>query len=458
MNSILKKALAISMIATLSLSVFAGCSSDSSSDTSSDSSTDTSTDTDTDTDTDDSAASGEVETITFWNWGTDTPDSTMWAYAVDNFNANEGVELGYEVVQTSIVNDTYKDQLVIAMAAGECPDMYNHWSGGPMNEYVDAGLAQDLTSYYEEYGIEDLFMDAAIEQATYNDSIYAMPLANCSVGLIFYNTEIFADLGLEEPDTITELEAICDTLVDNDYVPFALANSSQWTGSFFYMYFATRYGGTDPFNDAVSGEGSFEDDAFIYAGEKIQEWVSAGYFPDGVNGLSEDNGDSRTMLYTDQAAMTLMGSWLVSTVMNESEEYLAKMGVFEFPEYEDSDADQSLLVGTIGDTFVSFSCTGDKLDAAFTCAMYWTTDEYMELCVESGKISPLVSGYAEQELNIEITEMLNASGGVQLWYDQYLSSEVAEVHKSESQKLFDFSATPEEVAAAQQAAIEEYLA
>ncbi|MFR3321124.1 MAG: hypothetical protein ACLTSZ_08205 [Lachnospiraceae bacterium] len=36
---------------------------------------------------------------------------------------------------TAQQNDTYKQQLVVAMSSGKAPNMYIHWGGGPMVEY-----------------------------------------------------------------------------------------------------------------------------------------------------------------------------------------------------------------------------------------------------------------------------------------------------------------------------------
>ena len=56
-------------------------------------------------------------------------------------------------------------------------------------------------------------MQGSIAQATYNDKIYAVPYNDISISGIYYNKTIFADLGLEVPTKIGELEAVCDTLV-----------------------------------------------------------------------------------------------------------------------------------------------------------------------------------------------------------------------------------------------------
>ena len=73
----------------------------------------------------------------------------------------------------------------------------------------------------------------------------------------------------------------------------------------FFMGLATRYAGLKPFQDAYAGTGSFEDECFKYAGEKIIDWVEKGYFPEGVNSLKFDDGQDKQLMYQETAAMTL---------------------------------------------------------------------------------------------------------------------------------------------------------
>ena len=75
--------------------------------------------------------------------------------------------------------------------------------------------------------------------------------ADCPDAIIFYNKTIFAEVGIEVPETIDELEAACDKLVAAGYVPFALANGSKWTGSMYYMYLVARHSGNAEFDAAI---------------------------------------------------------------------------------------------------------------------------------------------------------------------------------------------------------------
>ena len=396
--------------------------------------------------------------ITYWNIGVESPDKDVITKAVEKFNSE--TESGYTVTSVPTQNDTYKEKLVVAMSSGECPDMYSCWSGGPMYEYIDSGFGQPIDDLFNASDIKDKLMGSAVGQASYNGHIYAVPYQNVSMSGIFYNKEMFEKFKLKEPETLADLEAICDTLKKNDITPFALANSSKWTGSMYYMNLAARYGGLEPFQKAVAGEGKFTDECFIKAGEKIQEWVEAGYFPDGVNSLSEDDGQAKQLMYQETAGMLLCGSWYTGTFATDSAEFYEKIGWFPFPAIEECDVDPSIMIGTVGDQFIVFNCEGEKLKAAFECAEAHLSDEVIDFEVENGKIPPIVG--IEDKLTDsvikEVVEAANNASEIQLWYDQYLPPAVATAHLDGLQEVFGLTKTPQEAQEAMQKAMDDYLA
>lgn len=402
----------------------------------------------------DSDAGGTKE-LTIWHIQTGSAADAITAAAERFEEANPG----YHVTVVQKQNDSYKTDLSLAINAGTLPDIFFTWGGQTMYDYVDEGLICDLTDYMTADGYADQFLDAAIAQCTYNDKIVAVPVENISVAGFFYNKEVFDQFGLEEPTTISELEAICDTLVENGIAPFALANATKWTGSMYYQYLATRYGGLEPFAEAAAGTGSFENEAFTYAGEKIQEWVNKGYFCDGFNGMDDDSGQARMLFYSGDAAMDLMGSWFITNVTDESTMMEdGTLGYFPFPALETSDADQSYTLGTLGDNLYSISSNCSDPEAAFKLIQTMLDDQGVADRTAAGKIIPLKSFEAQDPVTNEVLESLSSAAGVQLWYDQYLPSEVAEVHKDTSQELFGLTMTPEEANKEMQDAMQAYLA
>ena len=409
----------------------------------------------------------EPLTITLWDIATEDPTKSIQEGAVQRFMADYP---NITVNQVHQQNDNYKQQLIVAMSSGKAPDMYIHWGGGPMAEYYKSGFVNDLTDLYNTYDHPD-FIDAAIAQASYDGKILAIPFGGLSGCDIFYNRMIFEEVGVEVPTTIDELEAVCDKLLEAGYVPFSLANGSKWTGSMYYMYLVARHSGNDEFAAAYDQTGSFTSEAFIWAGEKIQEWVKKGYFNEGFNSLTTDNGDDRGLLYSNTCAMMLHGSWQVRSIMTDSKDWYDNcLGTFRFPEDAEAAANgvpQNVEVGTaIGNGF-SFNCWNedgsvdqDKLNACYVLAtQYYNDDTYNEEQMASNT-TPSIKGFDDVDdpnMQVVISTFFNASN-VQLWYDQYLPASVTEVHKNCMTELFGLEKTPLEIGEEHDAAMQAALA
>ncbi|MCR4933441.1 MAG: extracellular solute-binding protein [Lachnospiraceae bacterium] len=476
-----KRVLAILCSSVLAVSMLAGCGSAASNAPAS-AKTETKTETQTTEATDTSAPAKQTDgknlpvltteplTITLWDISTEEPNKSIAEAAVARFTADYP---NITVNQVHQQNDTYKQQLIVAMSSGQCPNIYGHWGGGPMAEYYKSGHANDITEMYAKYDHPE-YVDAAVAQSTYDGKMLAIPYSGLTGCDIFYNKTIFAELGLEVPTTIDELEAVCETLKANGIIPFTLANASKWTGSMYYMYLVARHSGNAEFDAAYTQEngGSFTSPAFIYAGEKIQEWVKKGYFPDGVNSLSADDNQDRALLYDGSAAMMLHGSWQVGGIKADNEEwYNDNISVFRFPEDSEAKAagvPQNVEIGTAIGMGMSFNCfkedgsvDQDLLDACYVLAtQYFNDDTYNAAQVAAGTV-PSIKGFNE---NIEdpnnkyiIDEFFKASN-VQLWYDQYLPASVTEVHKNCMTELFGLEKTPKEIGEEQDAAMQKALA
>ena len=469
------KLLAVALAATMAATSLAGCGSSAPATTETPAASGAETTTTTDSASTEAAAGKQTDgknlpelttepmTITLWDIATEEPGRPTQEAAVARFMKDYP---NIHVEQIHQQNDNYKQQLVVAMSSGQCPDMYVSWGGGPMAEYYNSGFADDITEMYNKYDHPD-FIDAAIAQGSYKDKILGIPFGSLSGCDIFYNKTIFKDLGLEVPTTIDELEAVCAKLKENNITPFALANAPKWTGSMYYMYLVARHSGNAEFDAAYTQEGSFGSEAFLFASDKIQDWVKKGYFPDGVNSLSPDDGQDKQLLYDGSCAMMLHGSWMAGSMSSDNAEwYNENIGVFRFPEDAEAKAKgvpQNVEIGTaIGNCF-NFYSKGDqaKLDAMYVLAtQYYNDDTYNQMQMDSFQ-TPSIKGFEKQvtDPNMKvITDVFFSASNVQLWYDQYLPASVTEVHKNSMSALFGLEKNGAEIGADQDAAMKAAIA
>jgi len=393
--------------------------------------------------------SGETE-LTMWHIQTQANITEIIDDSLDRFAADNE---GFTCEAVPMQNDPYKTKLITAMGAGELPDVFIHWTGGPMISYIESGAVYDITEFMEKDNYKDQFLDAAIKQATYDGSIWAVPVENVTPAFFFYNKRVFEDNNLEVPTTLAEFEAVSDKLLEKGIIPVALANRTKWTGSIFYAYVLNRIAGANAFADAYDGKRSFTDDDFLKAAQKIREWSEKGYFGNDFNALDYDAGQDRQLLYNDKAAMYVMGSWFIFTAMGENPDFVDNIGIAEFPVAEDGKGRATDYIGTVGDNFYSVSANSKNPEMAFEAITYLLDDIAVEERIASGKIPPLKGVTLTDDINKLIADRVASATHMQLWLDQYLAPQQAELHKDELQKLYSGANSPAEYNEAMQEGI-----
>lgn len=404
------------------------------------------------------ASARQDKQITFWHIQSTGNGPEVIQQAVDRYMAdNPDVEV--EVVPMQ--NDPYKTRIRTAMGAGDAPCIFPSWGGGPLYEYVQSEQVLDLTPYMMADEYYTRFLPSSLSNITFDGMMWGVPVENTAVAVIYYNKQIFEEYGLEPPATWDELMEVAQTLIDNDVVPFSLANKTKWTSSMYYMYLVDRLGGPEVFASAANRTGgSFEDPVFVQAGEMVQQLVEMGAFNEGFNGLDYDTGQSRMLMYANQAAMELMGTWQISTYKAENPDFYENvLGFFPFPAIEGGEGSPTNVVGTVGDNYYHISSGCEYPDEAFELLTYLIDDESVGVRVDDGRIPPVVgvADMLEDPVLADVMSMVESAESVQLWYDQYLPPELGEVHKDTMQALFGLDITPEEAATIQEEATAEYF-
>lgn len=398
--------------------------------------------------------SNETKTFTLWHIQNDQTVKSIIEDSASRFGA---ANPGYKVNIQVFTDEALKQKIRISLGSNEAPDIFPGWTGGGMIEYINANQIKDLTDYMNKDNYKDRFMNAGIAQATYDNKIWCVPVENMSIAGIFYNSEIFDKYKLSEPKTLTELDNVCKVLIDNGIIPFALVNKEKYEASFYYMYLVDRLGGPQIFADAANrtNGGSFENEVFTKAAEILQDWAKKGYFPKGYNTLAGETGQHHTLMYSGKAAMCLNGAWDVSVLKQENPEYFAKVKFMPFPSIDGGKGDPNNVVGTIGDTFYHISSTCKDPDAAFKLIQYLIDDTAVEKRIEAGRLPPVKACKAGDPLSQQVLDVISKASNIQLWYDQYLPSQPAEVHKDALQALIGLEITPAEYNARMEKAVQQ---
>ena len=217
----------------------------------------------------------DVEEITWMFWddleATEDLISKGYKEVIDRFN--EEYDGKYHVTPITTNLEEYDGKLNALIAAGQTPDVYICNPGPNMDVYVNAGAAADLTDILENQEADwyASFTDGIFERMTYDGKIMAVP-TNFAAACVYYNTEMFADAGVEVPTTYDELIAACQKLQDAGYTPISCSAGTAWCLSMIAGYLCDRQALTSQLSQTIPLTGP--DENCIEAGTKLKTFPS----------------------------------------------------------------------------------------------------------------------------------------------------------------------------------------
>ena len=229
----------------------------------------------------------------------------------DNLNtvmANFTESTGISVVDSPIGHEDFKAGILAGVASGVLPDVFSYWAGARVQFVVDAGALQPIDAMWDAAGLDDVVPAGVADAATlYNGERYFVPF-NIHYAALFYNPKVWAEAGIEVPDTWAGLLEAFAEFEMQGIDPIALGSKFRWPGQFWFDYLLLRTAGPDYRNALMAGDASYEDPEVVHAMTVWQSLIDAGYFVDGANAY--DWVDAADQVANGEAAVTLMGTWI----------------------------------------------------------------------------------------------------------------------------------------------------
>ncbi|MBP3389324.1 MAG: extracellular solute-binding protein, partial [Clostridia bacterium] len=105
--------------------------------------------------------------------------------------------------------------LLLATLSGDGPDVAMFNGGGDAVSYGLRGAAHDLTGFADFAEVAARFDDSAIGQLTFGGKTYGLPETQ-SFPMLFYRTDILAQMGLNPPDNWADFYALIPQLQKNN--------------------------------------------------------------------------------------------------------------------------------------------------------------------------------------------------------------------------------------------------
>ncbi|THF83276.1 ABC transporter substrate-binding protein [Cohnella fermenti] len=221
--------------------------------------------------------------------------------------AHPSVSLAIEAIPEGDLSQ----RITLLAASNDLPTMFRYQSGRPLLDLIRSDAVLDLEGTFKELGLYNRLNPAAVEllkNAVDGAGLYALPL-EMNIEGFWYNKAIFAEYGLEEPQTWDDMLQVAGKLKAAGVQPFSVAGKDKWQITRLINGYAIRKLGVDAMERVDKGELKLTEASFVEAAAVVQSMGLKGYLGGAVNTL--DVNAATDLFLQGKAAMYYSGSWML---------------------------------------------------------------------------------------------------------------------------------------------------
>ncbi len=258
--------------------------------------------------------------------------NTGWAVNLSSITTEYAKSHPGTTFKANNIQQTSLNQQVQLLAGqGALPILYNSPSLDVMTQLAKNGEVLDIESTFQQLGVSQELVPAAttIIKQLYNGQLLALPF-ELNIEGFWYNKQIFAQNGLQPPQTFDELGQIAASLQQKGIQPFASSGVQGWPITRLIGNYLFRKLGPDALARVKNGQAKLTDPSYVEAAQAVANLGKQGYFGKGVATL--DYAPAQDLFLQGKAAMYYMGSWAVRDFVTSTNKIGANnIGFFQFP-------------------------------------------------------------------------------------------------------------------------------
>jgi raffinose/stachyose/melibiose transport system substrate-binding protein len=369
----------------------------------------------------------------------------VWEAAGAAFEeANPGVTVEFNFQEDDLYQTIGLGNL---LSSGEPPDVYFEWAGARLEDRLAEGFALDLTTAVAEGELGELFDESAFNSMTIDGQIVMVPGNADVTNVIWYNVDVFDEVGLTPPATWDELLALCPAITDAGMMPMSIGNVDLWAGGNFASHIVSRVIGAEAYDAMMREELAMDSPEVVEGLGYVQQLVEAGCVNESVSAINDTEGAQ--LFFQGQAAMHPIGSWIVSIASDEAPELnFDYFNLPAIPDLEEQDSVMGVATGYV------VNAESEHTDAAIEFLTLFSSPEFTAQMVEADG-TPMAKGAMDRddvdertarliaELNAASTVIAPPDTGYDLRVADALYSAAAEILAGQS----DAAAAAESAAA-----------
>lgn len=353
---------------------------------------------------DGSASNGEKVELELYS--TKTENADILQKMIDEFmdeNPNIKITLTSEEDATTV--------LIERLEQNDIPEIIAMGGDRNYTELQSAGVLLNLTEEDFISRVHEAYLEMVYDvNVNQEKKVYGVPYATNASGIL-YNEDLFAQAGVEVPETWSEFQAVVQKLKDAGIIPFELTFADDWTCMPAWNSMAPVIPPTNFADERKEGNTTF-----VGTHEEVLEkylWI-LDYAQDDYMETTYTEGNAA--FANGDAAMMINGSWAISEFLNTNPDLHVKM--FAFPSVDDADKN-TVTSGIDVLLAVSSQSTGAQQEAAKEFIRYALQKDVASSYIEDQFAFSAVNGVEQTNETVTGINEDIAEGSVSNFPDHY---------------------------------------
>ena len=290
-------------------------------------------------------AQAQDKTFSVWWWELPaTAQNKAWTKGLEEFKAKHpDVTVSFELKTF----DQMQKAGGMILNSGAVPDLTEYNKGNATAGLVASqGLLTPLDDVFKERGWGNTLNESMLRLSKYDEKgifgsgpIIGVPAYGEYVS-VFYNVDMFEANGLKVPKTLEEFEAVLDAFNKKGVLPLVTGTKDAPAQHLFATLAYTQ--ADDTWIANYQGlKTPLDTKPFLWAAQKVQDWVSKGYISKDSTGMKGDDAVAQFM--AGKSPMYISGTWNTGTFSAGIKTFKWDQFIFPTPKYS---------VGSTGSLFV----------------------------------------------------------------------------------------------------------
>lgn len=242
------------------------------------------------------------------------------------FEEKYGCKVDVEAIQHGDEGENLK---LVRLATGTLADIYQSSVGAKFDEFSPTENCVDISGEAWANNISDGYRSVV----TYDGGVYATPADTSNAAGVIYNTKVFADLGIEIPETWDEFLTVCETIKAAGITPIAAPYAKQTNSQipFLMNYYYVAQENPDFAEQYTNREIDLDSSAaFVRGLQKLNDMAQ--YINEDA--LSTGMDECAMMLGDGTAAMMVIRTNILVTMAADCPDKIADMDFFPLPDVD----------------------------------------------------------------------------------------------------------------------------